>query len=223
MDNTTSNLYKFKNDADGWSLTMEARDVSKSMPAANGIADYMNFKNGAEGAINIPEGKSLYRIDLIGFSQSTDGNLEYLAAWGKGDETTSVHTGSYAYVAAKEGTKDNSTIKTFAYPMTADAFLDSSISGYPAPFASIDLTFSPYKGTFPVAFYGNNQIDVFFVCYTSEASAKAEYDMNAGSGSSGIANVNAAPRNNVMYNIAGQHISTAKGMYIMNGKKFIVK
>ena len=218
-DATTSDasLYKFTN---GWSMKMENRSW-KLVTAKNGWAEAINFKNGASGTIQIPDGQKLYRIDMLGFSQSDAGNWEYLAAYGVGEKTVEGLDGSYEYVANTTfGQKDNDVIKSLEYPISAEAYLDS-LEGAPKPFAVLNFGNEPYEGDFKMVFTGNNQVDVCFICYTTAEAAAAGYEMYY----SGIQAVNNdARQSNEVYNILGQRVGNDyKGIVIRNGRKYLVK
>ena len=174
---STQNLYAFTN---GWTMEMENRKWRFDVPCTNGFGDCINFKNNSLGIIKIPEGVQVFRIDMIGFSQSTAGNWEYLAAWGSGDKTTPEggHSGEFEYVAdVPWGTKDNDIIKSLEYPISPEPFIDSTFTGVPEPFAVLDFANDPYEGEFQFTFTGNNQLDVCFVVYTTRAAADAGYQV----------------------------------------------
>ena len=106
-------------------MEMENRKWRFDVPCTNGFGDCINFKNNSLGIIKIPEGVQVFRIDMIGYSQSTAGNWEYLAAWGSGDKTTPEggHSGEFEYVAdVPWGTKDNDIIKSLEYPISPGAW-----------------------------------------------------------------------------------------------------
>lgn len=74
-----------------------------------------------------------------------------------------------------------------------------------------DTYMDPASGK-EVSWYDVNKVVVTRAYLTSE-------DLNPAS----VQNVNVTVNNNVMYNIAGQRISKANGIYIMNGKKYLAK
>ncbi|MGI6224493.1 MAG: hypothetical protein ACOYJG_12980 [Prevotella sp.] len=88
QENSTNDLYKFT--GTDFTLTMQSRDFTKHQDLGD-FVDGINFKNNSVGTINIPTGVKVYRIEMAGFSQSTDGNWCYLAGWGEGDSIANDH------------------------------------------------------------------------------------------------------------------------------------
>jgi len=225
--NSTKDLYKFT-DHD-WTLTMESRAWRFDVPAANGWGDAINIKNNAQAVINIPEGKQLFRIDMYGYSQSTAGNWEYLAAWGTGDKACPEggHSGSFEYVANTPwATKDNEVIQSLEYPISPAPFLDSTLVGVPAPFAVIDFGEDPYEGEFPVVFTGNNQLDACFVCYFNREAANTGLVLTyePKQEEEGISQVSMDQSAVIRRNIMGQTVGNDyRGIVIENGRKMMVK
>ena len=81
----------------------------------------------------------------------------------------------------------------------------------------IDSWMDPATGA-QVSEYGDNKVVVTRVYLTSNV-----VESNYVAWTDGISEVKAEASNGVMYNIAGQRISKANGLYIMNGKKYFVK
>ena len=159
--NSTNDLYQFT-DADGFTLTMNGRDINKTpcdWTDPNGVAftDGINFKNNDPGTINVPAGKKIYALEIGGASQSDAGNLCYLY-------TVDVDGKNIFTEGIGQGITDNGVIQGSAkYPILPD--------GNAPRFALIDLTAAPAAESVKVVFSGNNQEDVWFKLYTTEADA----------------------------------------------------
>jgi len=205
--NSTNDLYVFT-DAEDFTLGMDNRDVTKtpcSWTDPNGVSytDGINFKNNAAGTINVPTGKKVYGMAIGGCSQSDAGNLCYLYTVDK--DGVNVFTD-----AIGQNEKDNSTIQSTAkYPILPD--------GNAPQFAYFDFTDSPATSTIKVVFSGNNQEDVWFTLYLTEAAADA-----AATGISRVNTERTAPADGLLYNMAGQRVSESyRGLVIKNGRKYI--
>ena len=215
VDNTATPDYAFT----GTNFTFKMnRNQDGRQQTCDGWNNGLNFKKNAVGTINIPEGTKVYRIEMQGFSQGD--NWDYLAGWGNGDQT--INGGNFEWVETLGAdVKENAKIQAEAkYPLDPCGFTDGANSagnkgGY--TFAAIDLTSSPYEGTFNVTFSGNNQADVAFVIYTTEEAAKNATAIN-------VPTFRPTPKDGAVYNLAGQRVSKSyKGIVIINGKKYIQK
>jgi len=98
----------------------------------------------------------------------------------------------------------------FAFPLTEDG--QTGLGQFALQnLNKTDTYMDPATGK-EVSWYDANEVVVTRAYITSEEVA-----------GTGINTVKTTAKNNVMYNIAGQRISKANGLYIMNGKKYFVK
>lgn len=194
---STNSLYQFT-DAQGFTLTMNNRDINKTPcnwtdPNGNAYTDGINFKNNDPGTINIPEGYKVTKLEIGGCSQSDAGNLCYLYTVDKDDV-------NFFTEGIGQNIKDNSTIQSKAtYPILAD--------GTAPLFATLDFSAAPATKSIKVVFSGNNQEDVWFKAYYSEATSITE-----------IGNSQKPEADGQLYNLRGQRVDASyKGIVIMNG------
>ena len=227
--NSTDQLYKFTDSS--FELVMNGRklpDPAFSHPVwtEKGIENKcLNFKNNAPYNITIPAGVKVYRIDIMGYSQSTDNNWNYLLAWGVGD--ADLNGTKYEFVDPIGAGVQMNIKSTAKYPMdpcsglvsVKDGTLSESTDPNNTIVASLDFGDMPYEGEFPFYGSGNNQYGLLFKIYTTREAAD-----NAGTGT-GISSIVADKAGNgIRYNIAGQRVdSNYKGIVIENGRKKIVK
>ncbi len=172
--------------SNGYTITGARPDRVNSLPTGSGPfkdagdawTNGINFKNNSANTIKIPEGVSVYRIEILGCSQGD--NWDYILAYGAGDNT--FEGVGYEYVdPIGKGVTDNVTIRTTAkYPVDPCTGLEGASSnntevasthhaGYMV--AALDFGNEPYSGEFPFYLSGNNQHDYAFVVYTTRAAA----------------------------------------------------
>lgn len=219
---TSNQTYYFSSNCKGITMSMAGRDPR--LIVRQNFSTGLNFKNNTAYTINLPVGVSMYGIQFAGHSYGD--NWTYLYAYGPSASEWEFTD------PIGDGVKDNNTIITKAkYPMdpcvtTKDGVPVYHNAGY--TFASISFGNDPYEGTFTFRFTGNNQEQALIRVFTTK-SAWDTYSAQCAAidygGSTGIENVTGEAQeglhDNVMYNIAGQRITTAKGLYIMNGKKYV--
>lgn len=222
--NESNQTYFFDSSCKGITMTMGGRDPK--LVIRQGFKDGLNFKNNTSYTINLPQGVSMYGVQFAGFSLGD--NWCYLQSYGV-DEKHLEWTDPMG-----DGVKDNNTIIGNAkYPM------DPCVSTKGAPvfheagytFASIPFTDDdgPYTGMFTFRFSGNNQEQALIRVFTSKSAWDKFSDQCAAisygstTGINDISTTRDGKDDGVMYNMLGQRIQTAKGLYIRNGKKFIAK
>jgi len=150
---SNNDLYQF-NDADGFTLGMENRDVNRNPRTwkldATGeefTPKGLNFKKNAVGTINIPAGQKVVKLEMGGDSESTAGNLCYV--YSIDVDGTNVFTEPIG----KDATENSTIQNTAKYPIMPD--------GNDPLFASVDLA-TPAQQSIAVVFSGNNQVNVWF-------------------------------------------------------------
>lgn len=218
---TSNETYHFSSSCKGITMSMSGRDP-KHVKRQNFDAG-LNFKNNGIYTINFPEGVEMYGIQFAGFSYGD--NWCYLNEYGVTDGVWEFQDPIGSSV------KDNTTIIEKAkYPM------DPCVSTQGAPtyhnagytFASISFGDEPYTGTFTFQFSGNNQEEALIRVFTTKA-AWDEYSehckaIDYGGDADGINTLKESYKETgIKYNILGQRIENAKGLFIMNGKKYISK
>lgn len=222
--NGSNQTYYFDSSCKGITMTMGGRDPK--LVIRQGFKDGLNFKNNTSYTINLPQGVSMYGVQFAGFSLGD--NWCYLQSYGVDDKHLEWTD------PMGDGVKDNNTIINNAkYPM------DPCVSTKGAPvfheagytFASIPFTdeIGPYTGMFTFRFSGNNQEQALIRVFTTKDAWEKFSDQCAAisyGNTTGINEIRNAEKNvgkDTMYNMLGQHIQTARGLYIQNGKKFIAK
>lgn len=215
---TGNQTYYFDSKCKGITMTMAGREPKRVL--RQGFVDGLNFKNNTYYTINLPVNVGMYGVQFAGFSLGD--NWCYLDAYG-------VNESNLEWVEPISGEKDNTTIIEKAkYP------LDPCVSTLGAPvfhhagytFASISFTDEPYTGTFTFRFSGNNQEQALIRVFTTKAAWDtysdqcAAIDYGDGAGISNV-RVSSTERNAAMYNLMGQRVTSPKGLYIQNGKKYV--
>lgn len=196
----------------------------------------LNIANNATETIFLPDGISLYRIEIFGWSQGD--NFEYIYAYGAGDNQ------GFEWVEPEGKIQDNATIvEKCKYPMDPCNYKGSRVAGSTKNIgyciAAIDFGNDPYNGEFPISVTGNNQADMNYRLYLSRAAADAStrttgsdrtgnFDEPGWAPAEDVTGINTVsaqqPVNAAIYNLAGQKVDAAyKGLVIKNGKKYIVK
>lgn len=219
----SNQTYYFDSSCKGITMTMGGRDPKRVL--RQGFEDGLNFKNNTAYTINLPVGVEMYGVQFAGFSYGD--NWCYLQAYGV-DENHIEWTEPIG-----DGVKDNATIINGAkYPM------DPCVSTKGAPvyhnagytFASIPFTdnLGPYSGMFTFRFSGNNQEQALIRVFTSKDAWEKFADQCAAVSygtATGIKTISAerGDKDNAMYNLLGQRIKQASGLYIQNGKKYIAR
>lgn len=222
---STNDSWAFTGDAAAWIFAPDGgRDISKCGVSAKvdvetGVAgewaDGLNFKNKTKSTIIIPDGVSVYRMELLGLSQGD--NWCYLYAYGEGSND------GWMWVEPKgDGITDNTIINTECkYPVDPCAKTDANNkysfnqAGY--TFAAIDFIDNPVTGILPLKFAGNNQMQAAIKLYITKEAAQGA--------ATGIESVQTQQlQNGAIYNLAGQKVGNDyKGIVIKNGKKYLMK
>lgn len=213
-------VYDIEVNLDGWTYSSSpyfTRTINSAESEGNYYATFSSIYN-----VAIPAGIEAYYAQT---SQSTAGRISL----------TAFANGIYAGEGAFLKTTGSSVEYTFTPAASTDhSDTDSNLlkaglsTGVPA---STDGSYNyVFANTSGLGFYKvTSDIDVdmtgkAYLHSTSELSARLAFDFD-GEDVTGINNVkNAASKNEAYYNLAGQRVARpTKGLYIVNGKKVIVK
>ena len=198
-------------DAHNWAI-----ETVEALPVTITAAKYATFY--APVAVTVPEGVTAHTVTINGEWASLSEALEVIPAY----------TGVVLYANVEEATTYNFAITENVEAVEGNALRGSAAATYYTAAGTyyalglVDGEVGFYKDAFNSNRFQNNSHKAYL--YVANASNTASYSFRFEGGTTAIENVEVESASNVIYDLTGRQVNAVeRGIYIINGKKVLVK